>query len=109
MKISPTTHKIIKEAAVPITCGMIGLVSMALWVSDQRGIDYAKNQQVKEYVKQHNPELYNEYSRTDRPIKDYYEAARDIREDLRLDSVAKTNYALGMQAVRDSLANANKK
>ena len=27
---------------------------------------------------------------------------------IKMDSIAKTNYALGMQAVRDSLANTNK-
>ena len=35
--------------------------------------------------------------------------AKAVEDSIKLDSIAKTNYALGMQAVRDSLANVNKK
>ena len=34
--------------------------------------------------------------------------AKETEYSIKMDSIAKANYALGMQAVRDSLANANK-
>ena len=112
MKISPVTCKILKDSGVTIACGLVGLVVGGVrfsHVANARKVNQAKNEQVVEYVKQYNPDLYNDYSHANRPIVDYYEAARDIRKELKLDSIAKTNYALGMQAVRDSLVNANKK
>ena len=112
MKIDPMTRKILKESAIPITLGFIGLISAGAFVHEankDRKLNSVKHEHVKEYVKQHNPDLYKEYSYTNRPIVDYYEAARDIREDLKLDSIAKTNYALGIQAAKDSLVSASKK
>lgn len=112
MKINPMIHKTLKNSGITIACGLIGLAVGGVWfshVANARKVNQAKNEQVKEYVKQHRLDLYNDYTYTNRPIVDYYEAARDIREDLKLDSIARTNYALGMQAVRDSLANTNKK
>ena len=100
MKIDPMTRRILKESAIPITLGFIGLISAGVFVHEankDRKLNSVKHEHVEEY-------LY-----TNKPIEDYYEAARDIREDLKLDSIAKTNYALGMQAVRDSLANTSKK
>lgn len=34
--------------------------------------------------------------------------SQEIENAIKIDSIAKANYALGMQAIRDSLANANK-
>jgi phosphoenolpyruvate carboxylase len=108
MKINPVTRKILKDLGVATACGLVATGGILNATLRERKISEAKHEQVMEYVKQHNPDLYNDYLYTNRPIVDYYEAARDIREELKLDSIAKTNYALGMQAVRDSLVNAKK-
>ena len=109
MKINPVTRRILKDLGLATACGLVAVGGILKAALRERKINEAKHEQVVEYVKQYNPDLYNDYSHANRPIVDYYEAARDIREELKLDSIAKTNYALGMQAVRDSLANANKK
>ena len=62
------------------------------------------------YIKTHNPELYKELKQgyNDSRTFNWEDEAKKLELSLKMDSIAKTNYALGMQAVRDSLANANK-
>ena len=69
----------------------------------------AKNEAERELVKTYNPELYNDFMENGYGLHSWEDAAKQIQDSLKIDSIAKTNYALGMQAVRDSLANANKK
>ena len=59
----------------------------------------------RQYVQIHNPNKYNQVLANKKmgPNK-WLIAAKEIQDSLKIDSIAKTNYALGMQAVRDSLA-----
>ena len=111
MNISPITSKVLIKTAFPFACCLMGftVISMLNKAAKQSEIHEAKHEEVMKYVKMHKPDLYYEYQCQNKSVVDYYEAASKIREDLKLDSIARTNYALGMQAVRDSLASANKK
>ena len=67
---------------------------------------------LKEIIKQKDENKYNQLLKKEDSSMfsvNWYEEANILQDSLRMDSIAKTNYALGMQAVRDSLANANKK
>lgn len=104
----------------------IGAMSFAL-IGGASVVAYQGVQKDAEYLKQNAPEKY-EYLKSKYGVQPYRGSAehwytvaqmhRDsvasaqkikIDEELKLDSIAKANYALGMQAVRDSLANTNNK
>ena len=70
-----------------------------------------KIDQAKAYIQTHNPQKFNELNQAVKykGYMDWNKEVNKIRDSLKIDSIAKTNYALGMQAVRDSLVNANKK
>lgn len=70
----------------------------------------SENDSAKTYIKNNNLKRYNDLLERDKYLNtlDWKEEAKKIEIELKIDSVAKANYALGMQAVRDSLANANK-
>ncbi len=69
------------------------------------------NNEAKAYIQNNDIKRYNELIEQDGYPKtfNWVIEAQKLETELKLDSIAKTNYALGMQAVRDSLANANKK
>lgn len=60
---------------------------------------------VKDYVIKHNPDkalqLKKKYPYR---IKLWQDAAKEVQDSLRQDSIARTNYAKGIQMVRDSIA-----
>lgn len=63
-------------------------------------------------MKKHNNNKYVELLEKDftNEYKDYdmwKKAAKEVQDSLRIDSIAKTNYAKGTQMVRDSIAKAN--
>ena len=66
-----------------------------------------------EYVKTHSPNKYMEIleksvgKSTFSGAEVWQQAAREVSDSLRIDSVARTNYAKGAQMVRDSIAKAN--
>ena len=68
-----------------------------------------------EYLKKHDTNKYieilekglNKTTQTD--SKKWEQAAKEVQDSLRIDSIAKTNYGKGAQMVRDSIANANLK
>ncbi len=66
-----------------------------------------------EYVKTHSPNKYMEIleksveKATFSGVEVWQQAAREVSDSLRIDSVARTNYAKGAQMVRDSIAKAN--
>ena len=71
---------------------------------------YSKQKKAaKEYIRIHDPEKYNQLASGYTPFEVWKSESEKTREVVKLDSIAKTNYALGMQVVRDSLAQANKK
>lgn len=67
--------------------------------------------EAKAYIQKNDSLKYNDLIAKDNYPNSFnwITEADKLKEDLRIDSIAKTNYALGMQAIRDSLANANKK
>lgn len=68
-----------------------------------------------EYLKKHDTNKYIEIlekgldKATHTDSKKWEQAAKEVQDSLRIDSIAKTNYAKGAQMVRDSIANANLK
>ena len=67
--------------------------------------------EAKSYIQNNDKEKYDSLVLEDKWPKSFNWVieAQNLEAELKLDSIAKANYALGMQAVRDSLANANKK
>ncbi len=86
-----------------MTLGLISVATGGIYVGKQL-MERAENS--KELVKQYNPDKYNQMVETNKSDADWYQAAADIRDSLQQDSIAKANYAKGIQAVRDSLKNA---
>ena len=76
-------------------------------------VDRMNNEETKAktYIQNNNLERYNILVEKDGwpKIFDWATEAEILEQEIKMDSIARTNYALGMQAVRDSLANANKK
>ena len=71
-----------------------------------------ENLKHKEYIRQNDSVRYNKLLEKGRSWSEmvfWEREAKAVEDSIKLDSIAKTNYALGMQAVRDSLANVNKK
>ena len=61
-----------------------------------------------EYIKQKAPDRYfglleNAYDRDIRNTQYWGEAANSIRDSLRIDSIAKSNYAKGLQMAKDTI------
>ena len=89
--------------------GGMGLASYCTYTGvDKRNQEDAK---AKAYIQNNDIERYNILVKKDGWPKtfDWATEAEILEQELKMDSIAKTNYALGMQAVRDSLANVNKK
>lgn len=89
-----------------VGCSLLASYSMIQEVSRFN----EKNSQAKDYIQNHDINRYQELLKQDGYPKtfDWTEEAKKVENAVKMDSVAKTNYALGMQAVRDSIANANK-
>ena len=85
-------------------CSYLAFKDMPNVISRQR----EKRETEKELVKTYKPELYKDFMTNGYGLHSWEDATKQIQDSLKLDSVARTNYALGMRAVRDSLVNANK-
>ena len=76
-------------------------------------VDRINNEEskAKTYIQNNDLVRYNILVKKDGWPKtfDWATEAEILEQEIKMDSIARTNYALGMQAVRDSLANANKK
>lgn len=72
-----------------------------------------KAERLMEYVMANNPNKYAETlnkcadNSISKNVKIWEQAANEVRDSLKIDSIAKTNYAKGAQMVRDSIAKAN--
>ena len=111
MKVnSIKTEKVLKGlgyGALLLTAGAVSYMTLKD-LPDVISRQKEKNKAERELVKTYNPELYNNFMEKGYGLHSWEEAAKQIQDSLKIDSIARTNYALGMQAVRDSLANANK-
>ena len=107
MKISPITKDCIKKTGC--RAFWLGTVVLGCYLMNKiNNIAAEKEVVAKKVVKQYNPSLYQKMCKEDAGLIPWQKAAESIQDSLKIDSIARTNYALGMQAVRDSLANANK-
>lgn len=93
-----------------IAAGAIGFISVS-----RTSVKHNTNTSEKamEYVKTHSPNKYLETlekgvdKSTYKGVEIWQQAAKEVQDSLRIDSIAKTNYAKGTQMVRDSIAKAN--
>ena len=111
IKISPLLKKQVDKYKVSVCYSLLGITVLYITgkeLNKARKETFVKNQYVKEYLKHNAPDIYNNYELNKMPISTYYEIAKRVEDSLKLDSIAKTNYTLSMQAVRDSLSNINK-
>ena len=108
MKISPVIKNRIGEAG-RWTFGIGAFVFGCFLFNKANNMVIKEENAAQEIVKKHNPSLHKKLLEENAGLYPWQHAAESIQNSLKIDSVAKTNYALGMQAVRDSLANANKK
>ena len=112
MKINPiNSQKALKALGYTAACVALGAASYLTFkdLPDVFSRQKEENERNKEIVKKYNPSLYNDFMENGYQFNSWEIAAEQIQDSLRVDSIAKANYALGMQAMRDSLASANKK
>ena len=107
MKISPVVTNKIGEA-VRWTFGIGTFAFGCFLFNKSHNMVIKEEKAAQEIVKEHNPILYKKMLEEDAGLYPWQNAAEAIQDSLKIDSIAKTNYALGMQAVRDSLASTNK-
>lgn len=109
MAVNPIRQKL--YVALPKVLILGGLVSASYCQYDGMSRKIDKDSEAKIYIQSNDTNRYQELLKQDGYPRtfDWVEEAKNLENTLKLDSVAKTNYALGVQAVRDSLANANKK
>ena len=109
MAISPVKQKLIGALPKVLMLGGFALAGYCQYNSASKFGD--KEDQAKEYIKNNDINKYNELITRKGWPKDFYWTveAQKIETKLKNDSIAKTNYALGLQAVKDSLANITKK
>lgn len=108
MRISSVKTFVKKNIPWVFIAGGFGIASYCTSKGLNRIIE-AENQ-AKSYIQYNDKEKYDSLVLEDKWPKSFNWVieAQNLEAELKLDSIAKTNYALGMQAVRDSLANANK-
>ena len=108
MLISPIKQKLIGTLPKALLLGGFALIGYCQYNSATKFDE--KESQAKEYVKKNDINKYNELVERKGWPKDFYWVveAQKLETKLKNDSIAKTNYALGLQAVRDSLANTSK-
>ncbi len=101
------------ERSIAVSLAILGTCGLATYTSNrQEKINKEANKSM-EYVKAHSPNKYIEIleksadKKTGTDLKLWEQTAREVRDSLRIDSIAKTNYAKGAQMVRDSITNAN--
>lgn len=101
-----------QSIAVPLlTLGLLGLASSRVNKRQERLNNVSETSM--EYIRENNPNKYFEIlekgvdKRTVEGSELWKQAAKEVRDSLRIDSIAKTNYAKGAQMVRDSIAKAN--
>ena len=102
MKVNVSTINKIIWGPLLIGCGVTGYCAI-------KDINSAieKENAAKEIIKQKNEDKYNQLlKKEDKSMfsVNWYEEASKLQDSLKMDSIAKTNYALGMQAIRDSIA-----
>lgn len=88
----------------------IGLAALTLY---GLGRNKATSEHAMKYVRDHNSNKYSELLEkgtgkyTGFSCGTWQQAAKEVSDSLRIDSVARTNYAKGAQMVRDSIAKVN--
>lgn len=110
MKInSPLEQKFIRGLHCTLLVGTLGLSSYCLM--DTVSQENIKNKKARSYVQNHDIDRYYDLvvKETYSNIVNWQEEAQKIETALKIDSAAKTNYTLGLQAAKDSLININKK
>ena len=87
---------------------LVGGFLLAGYCGANKNEDTSKNiLKARTFVQEHNPQKYNQIlTNKNLSAKKWLDAAKEVSDSLRIDSIAKTNYALGMQAVRDSIKRA---
>lgn len=109
MKLTPVKTFVERNLPWMLIIGGIGLGSYCTYTGvDRRNQEDAK---AKAYIQNNDIERYDILVKKDGWPKtfNWTTEAEILEQEIKMDSVARTNYALGMQAIRDSLANANKK
>ena len=108
MKISPVVKNRIGEAG-RWTFGIGAFIFGCFLFNKANNMAIKEENAAKKIVKEYKPDLHKKMLEEDAGLYPWQNAAEAIQDSLRIDSIAKTNYALGMQAIRDSLASANRK
>ncbi len=83
--------------------GVVALGFVALATGGMHAIK--QTEENKAFVKQNNRAKYEKMVKDNAAIWEWSKAKVQVRDSLMADSIAKTNYAKGLQAVRDSLKN----
>ncbi len=100
--IPPWVVNKIKDGVM--TMELIAVATGGAYVGKQlMDMEYGKNN--NELVNQYNQDKYNEMPETNLSDTVWNKAVSNIEDSLRQDSIAITNYAKGLQSVRDSLEN----
>ncbi len=99
-------NKITREKPMRILgWGCLGITAVGMTA----GIDYLAKDAASEldaaktYVRLNDPNKYKKMESAGTHYADWTKEAEKIKDSLFIDSIAKTNYAKGMQAVRDSI------
>ena len=108
MKLTPVKSFVKQNLPWAFIIGGMGIASYSTYSL----VDRINNEEIKAktYIQNNEIERYNILVKEDDWPKtfNWTTEAKILEQEIKMDSIAKTNYALGMQAVRDSLANANK-
>ena len=110
MKISPYEKRIIRNNVLGSVAIGLGFVGAVYYFNKEYTEHKQKVEEAKTYIRKNNILKYVELNYQDKYDKalNWPKEAEKLQTQLKMDSIAKTNYALGMQAVRDSLAKADK-
>lgn len=106
---SQLEQKIIRGFHATLIAGTFGFSSYCLVDTIEQ--ENIKNKKARMFIEKTDNKKYFELIKQERKMKivNWQEEAQKIETTLKIDSIAKKNYALGLKVVRDSLANGNKK
>ena len=109
MKITPVKTFVKQNLPWAFIIGGMSLASYCTYSGVNRINE--ETSKAKAYIQKNDIERYNILVKKDSWPRSFnwITEAEILEQELKIDSIARTNYALGMQAVRDSLATANKK
>ena len=89
--------------------GIVCYIGAMKYCDSQIGQKYGTAKENMEYIKSKAPQKYIELLEhrqgcgSDNSNKFWAEAAKGVRDSIRIDSIAKSNYAKGLQMAKDSL------